>query len=142
MTAIPKLPQTIRQRRQTFQNADGTGLKTLYQAAAQDAFLISLLATSDDTVGRYMNIYMTIDGTDVLVGNAFISAFAGTSAGSTPVNLLTFYIAAHTLYDNYGNKIIYIGKDSAGVAVTLKAAMQTAVTAAKTITLFATFKEF
>lgn len=112
---------------QTFVNADGTNKKTIFTAQATNgSILTGISVTSDDTSDRNMAIYLTISGTDYLVGVVPIPLASGSAGTVAAVNLLSLS------YLPWLN-----GDGSWGLppGAIVKVAMLVAVTSGKTITV-------
>lgn len=116
----------------TIVNADGTSLKTLFTAGANDSDVKSIVATSSDTVQRNLSVYVTRGGTDYLLGTVPIYALSGTDGAATTIDVFTNAFLTGLLIDNVGK--YYMSLKSGDV---LKVGVIVAVTAAKTITVSA-----
>lgn len=69
-------------------NADGTGIKTFYQAPTPGARVDSLWAVSDDTVDHTVNLVVQANGDNIFLPDVLIPAGAG--HGAVPaVELIT-----------------------------------------------------
>lgn len=144
MTTTPKIPQNVVDRVISFVNSDASNKKTLYTGPANGAFGVKLSASTDDGSGRYMRLYISADGFDFCVTSALVSALVGTSNGSKATDFLSYYFADECIYDHNGNKIFQMGKDGQGTpqVISVKAAMDTSVTTAKTTLLKGKFYEY
>lgn len=104
---------------------DTTTKKTVWTAGANGGYLSGVSVTSDDTADRNLNVYITIGGTDYLVGQILIPLASGTS--TTPaVNLLSLGLLPWLQPD--GSWIF-------PASAILKVAAAVTITAAKTITI-------
>ncbi|MES2210951.1 MAG: hypothetical protein V4515_12335 [Chloroflexota bacterium] len=127
MAVAPIFIGTVKTASQTFVNADGTTVKTLYTAGASGGKVQFANATSDDTVARIIRLYVQRGGagSDFLLGSKTIAIGAGTAAAAS-VNLLDAAQVPGILED--GTIIL-------GPSDVLRGSMEVAVTAAKTITI-------
>jgi len=123
------LTQEYREVGVTFANADGTTIKTLIAAGADDSNLIGLDITSTDGTARDILLYKQIGGTDYLIGHVDIPANAGFDGIVNRVNGLNSSNLPGTRVDAAGNRYIPLASGT-----TLRAAMKVAVTSAQTIT--------
>lgn len=129
MAAAPIYIGTVKTASQTFVNADGVTVKDAYTAGASGGKLQFLNASSDDTVARIVRLYLRRGGAgaDLLLGSKSVAIGAGTGA-VVAVNLLDAVQIPGILED--GSLIL-------GPSDVLRASVEVAVTAAKTITLVA-----
>jgi len=110
----------------TFVNADGTAEKTIFTAGADGALVDSVFVTSDDTSAVVLNVFVNDGSTSFRIGTINVPTLSGTDGVVVGVNLLdtTQMPALQT---------------SGGILLAptnlLKVAPQSAVTAAKTVTL-------
>lgn len=127
MGANATLISNVRQFNQTFVNGDGTALKTVVTPVAAGTRVKSLMATSDDTTARVLQIWLTISAVDHLLGEVTVPIGAG-SDGSTPaVNLLNATSMPGLQFDGISRFL-----DVANGTL-LKIKTKVAITAAKTI---------
>jgi hypothetical protein len=131
------LTQAYREVGVTFENADGTTIKTLIAAGADDSNVVVFSITSSDTAARDILLYKQIGGTDYLIGHVDIPANAGFNGTVNRVNGLNSSNLPGTRVDAAGNRYI---KLAAGT--TLRAAMKVAVTTAQTITVNLVLEDF
>lgn len=134
---IPIFPLAANNSAQAFVNADGTDKKTLFTAGANGSLVRGIAATSDDTADKAVQLYATIGGTDYLIAAVTVPLNAGVTGAVPAVNLLSqgdpaTPVCPWAYIDNNGNRVIWLP-----AAAVLKAAMQAAVTAAKTVTVTA-----
>ncbi len=129
MAAAPIFVGTIKTAAQTFVNADGTATKSVYTAGTAGAKIQFLNASSDDTSARVVRLHIQRGGagTDYLIGSVTVAIGAGTGAVAS-ANLLVASQIPGVLED--GTIIL-------GPSDVLKCAVESAVTAAKTLTVFA-----
>lgn len=137
MTAVVVLPQNRRNYAVTIVNADASNLKTVCTAAGTFLEINSLQATSDDTSDRLIAVYVTIGGTDYLIGTVNVPTTAGTVSTVGAVNLLTSANLQLPIYDTNGNRLLPL--DAAAV---LKVKSTTTVTSNKTVTITAVGSEY
>lgn len=127
MAANPTLISNVRQFSQTFVNGDGTGLKAVVTPVSAGTRVKSLMAASDDTTARVLQLWLTISAVDYLLGEVTVPIGAG-SDGSTPaVNLLNATNMPGLQYDGV-NRFLDVANGSV-----LKIKTKVAVTAAKTV---------
>jgi hypothetical protein len=113
----------------TIVNADGTAKKTIFTAdATNGSILTGIAVTSDDTADRVLNVYLTLGGTDYLVGAVPVPLTAGSVSTVPAVNLLALSYLPWLNGD---------GTWGLSPGAIVKVAVQVAVTAAKTITIAA-----
>lgn len=114
-------------------NADGTTLKTLFTAGADGSRVMAVNASTDDTAANVVGLYVQIAGagTNFPLGVKSVAARSGdptNAAAVAAVNVLD--LAAIPSLDPDGSLAL-------GPGDVLKAGVQAAVTAAKTLTLCA-----
>lgn len=121
----------------TFVNADSTTAKTIYTAGSNDAIIKTLNLTSNDTSA--VNIQLLVnDGTaDRLLGTVRVATLSGTDGAAPSVDALGGTLIPSLPYDANGKRVLPL---QAGHI--LKWAPLVAVTAAKTVTLFAQAEEY
>ena len=113
-----------------------TSLVSIYTAPANGARIDSLNFTSTDTSNRDLSIYITVSGTDYLIGTISILANSGTistvpaKAGLNDANL------ALPINDPYSNRVIIL-KGAAELKI-----QATALAGGKTITVTGLAGEF
>lgn len=127
MAAAPIFIGTVKTASQTFVNADGVAVKTLYTAGALGGKVQFANASSDDTVARVARLYIQRAGAgaDLLLGSKSIAIGSGTGAIAS-ANLLDAAMIPGILED--GTIIL-------GPSDVLRGSVEVAVTAAKTITV-------
>lgn len=112
----------------TIVNADGSAEKTIYTAGANGALVDSVFVTSDDTSAVVLNVFVNDGTTSYLIGAVNVPTLSGTNGIAAGVNLLSL-----------GD--IPALQTGGGLALAptykLNVAAQSAVTAAKTVTLVA-----
>lgn len=136
VTPTPIYPQTIKNAAVTIVNADGSTLKTVLTAGANGSKVENILVTSTDGTDRDINVYITVSGTDYLVGTVKIALNTGNTNAIPSLNLLASSQLPTNL-DAQGNHYLYL--IASGV---LKVAATTTVTSAKTITFTAQYGDF
>lgn len=112
----------------TFVNADGTTAKTLFTAGANGSIIESIAGTTDDTSNNVVRITIGDGSTDYHVGDVSVTTLAGTDAAATP---------ADNLLDT--TALPYLRSDGSLLLppdAILKVAPESAVTAAKTLTIY------
>lgn len=113
----------------TFLPADTTVAKAIVTAPGGPWHLFEITVTSDDTAARVIDIFVRSGSTNFLLGSISIPAGSGL-AGVVPVAFVAFAIPS-TL----------VGLDFPG-AISLQAAMETTITAAKTVTVSAWYASY
>ncbi len=131
----PIFPKTVETGANTFANADGTNPKTIVTAGADGARVFSLNAATDDTAAIDFSVYVQRDGagTNELLGTVSVPAGAGNVSGTPAVNLLD------------PSKIKGLDADGSlilGGTDLLRVAARTAVTAAKTTYVVASYGDY
>lgn len=121
-----------------FANADGTTKKTLLTAGANGALVLGVEATTTDTAANDVGLYVQVGGagTEYPIGGKRVAAGSGDATAANPsaaVQVLDMGQLPFLLPD---------GSLQLGPGDVLKAAVQAAVTAAKTLTLVAQYGDF
>lgn len=132
MATTPLFPGAPKNGAVTIVPGDTTTKKTLYTAGASGAKLTNFVLTTDETAGREIAIWITIGGTDYLLGTVTLPLGAGFSAAVVPVNV--FNSLPH-LIDPSGALILQ-------ASAILKIAALTTITAAKTVYAFVEGADF
>lgn len=112
----------------TFVNADGTTPKDLIAGATDGTRIISIAVTSDDTSAVILNFYIHDGSTAYRVGAVNVPTLSGTNGTAPAVNLLD------------STELPWLDADGGFVIPTgykIQAGPQSAVTAAKTVTIVA-----
>lgn len=123
----PIFGDTVVQEFVTVVNADGTNKKTVHTGGTDGTRVLSVSVTSDDTAAVRLNVYITSGGTDYQIGQVTIPIGAGTGTSDTAsVNLLD--ATKMPFLQSDGSLLLENGS-------VLKVAANSAVTAAKTVTL-------
>lgn len=137
MSANATLISTVRNPAIRIQNADGTAFKSLAVAPpAAGTRVKSLHATSDDTAGQVIQIAVTIGGVDYILGEVSVAAGSGTDSASNSVNLINATKMPAIQTDGIARWLdLATGSD-------LKFKSKVAVTAGKTIYIFAEVGDF
>lgn len=137
MSANPKLISTVRNLAIVLQNADGTSFKTLGITPPADGSRVKALhITSDDTAAQVLQFCVTKGGTDYVLGEISVPAGSGTDGSSNAVNGLNA-----TKMPGLQTDGIVRWLDLANGSE-LKVKSKTAVTAAKTIYIYAEVGDF
>lgn len=126
------LPKGANNNSITLVNADGTALKLLFTAGADDSDVDSITVTSSDTVARILSLYVTRGGVDYILGTVTIGAGTGTDGFNFNIDLLNPINFQGLPLNNVGKPYLRLKSGD-----TLKVAVTTAVTAAKTIYIMA-----
>lgn len=108
--------------------ADSTNLVTLVTGAASGTKVITISATTDETVARDVQFWLTISAVDYLLGTVNIPIGAGFSGSVPALDILGSANLPWVRFDSDGAKYLYL--ESGNI---LKAKSLVALTAAKTI---------
>jgi hypothetical protein len=122
---FPYQPQTSRVN---IAHADAQTLKTGYTAGANGSKILGIIATSTDVSNRDVTVYITNTGTSYPLGTTTVTAAAGTSAATAPINLLSNI--AGLPVDNDANKFFFLVSGD-----TLQFEALTTVTSADLVTI-------
>lgn len=133
MATSPTLPTNLKNAAVTIVNADASALKTILTADGTFWDVTSLCITSDDTSNRVVAFYITISGTDYLIGCVPVPTLAGTDGIVASVNVFASSLMQLVTYDAFANRILHLD-----TGIVLKCKSTTTVTAAKTVTVTAT----
>lgn len=87
MSANPTLVSNVRDFVQRFQNADGTGNKTIVTPVGAGTRLKNLIATSDDTSARTFQLIKTVSAVDYILGEIVVPIGAGTDGATAAVDV-------------------------------------------------------
>lgn len=123
----------------TATSADTTAWKTVYAAAADDAIVKGLAATSDDTAAINVRIGIDVAGAGTVrhIGTVNVPIASGTNGVANAVDLLNAIALPFLPVDRNGKRIIPL---KAGDL--LKVACLATMTAAKTLTVTAFAEEY
>lgn len=137
MSANPKLISTVRNPAIRIQNADGTALKSLGIAPPADGVRVKAIhITSDDTAAQVLQFAVTIGGVDYILGEVSVPAGSGTDSATVAVSGLNAIKMPALQTDGISRWLeLATGSD-------LKVKSKTAVTAGKTINVFAEVGDF
>lgn len=137
MSANPKLISTVRNSAIRLQNADGTAFKSLGVAPVADGSRVKAIhITSDDTSIVVLQFCVTIAAVDYILGEISVPIGAGTNGTVVAVNGLNPTQMPALQTDGITHWLdLATGSD-------LKVKAKTAVTAAKTINVFAEIGDF
>jgi hypothetical protein len=133
MANRPIYPGTIKNAGLDIENADATGLQTLLTAGTDGSRINMISAVSDDTAEMIVDLYINDGATDFLIGSVTVPTLSGTDGSTPAVSLLN------------ATDLPYLGDDLSLFlegGFLLKAAVQVAVTAAKKVTLVATYGDY
>ena len=133
MANRPIYPGTIKNAGLDIENGDGTSLQTLLTAGTDGARINMISAVSDDTAEMIVDLYINDGVTDFLIGSVTVPTLSGTDGSTPSVSLLN------------STSLPYLGDDLSlfleGGNI-LKAAVQTAVTATKKVSLMAVYGDY
>jgi len=133
MANRPIYPDTIKNAALDVENGDGTTSQDLLTAGADGARVNYISVISDDTADVVLELYYNDLTTDSLIGAVTIPAGSGTDGVLPPVSLLN------------ATALPFLGEDLAYYlegADKLKIAAKVAVTAAKKVTLVASYGDY
>lgn len=130
VTATPIYPQNIINGLVQVVNADAQSLKTIYTAGPAGSKIELLIATSNDTSNRDIQLSIVNSTVTYILGTITIPLTAGTINNVVTANLLGNSQITGLPKDSNGNPYIYLASGSV-----LKASALTSVTAAKTISI-------
>lgn len=137
MSANPTLISTVRNVAIVIQNADGTAKKSLAVApVAAGTRIKSLHIVSDDTAPQVLQVIATIGAVDYILGEISVPAGAGTDGATSAVNGLAGTRMPQLQTDGIAKWLDVAN----GTTISLKS--KVAVTAAKTIYVFAELGDF
>lgn len=88
MSANPKLISNVRDFVAKLVAADGTANKSVAVPVADGTRIKALMATSDDTVARVLQLVKTVAAVDYIIGEVNVPIGAGTDGSTPAVNLL------------------------------------------------------
>ena len=115
----------------TFVNADSTDVKDIVNGATDGTVIQDLIATSNDSADRILNIYLYDGGASRLIGSVTIPDLSGTDGG-TNVSVSLLNVTDIPSLDKRDDGVILLASGQK-----LQCAAQVAVTADKTITVTA-----
>lgn len=133
----PLIPSAVNTIAAKIVNGDGTNLITVYDPPTNGGRIDSLILVSDDTSARDVQFVITISSVDYILGTVSVAANSGTTSAYPVKNVLTDGNWAYWLYDQVGNKTLYL-KDTA----VLKAKATATITSGKTIYISGMVGEF
>lgn len=128
VTSTPALVQNPKKGLVQIVSADGTNQKTVRAAGANGTKVTSLMAASDDSAQRLLQISVLRGGTNYVLGTVPVPANAGTDGAVPTANLLDITKLVGLAVDNDGQPYLFLESGD-----TLQVKATTAVTAAKTI---------
>ena len=132
----PLFPGGVLNAQATFENADGTTIKDLVTAPSEGCRIDMLFASSDDTSDVDVLLYLNDGSNDIPIGRVTVPDGSGTNGTDKAVNLFTD-AELPFLALNEGNPALFLKS-----GWKLRAGMQAAVTAAKSIYLVAIGGEY
>lgn len=132
MSSTPVLPVGVENKPVTIVAADTSSLKTILTAGDVFWDVVALTVTSDDTSNRILSFYVTIGGTDYLIGSVVVPLAAGTDGVVAVKDVIGDSGWKYFVYDPNGNKMLRL---IAGALLKVKST--TTLTAAKTVTVVA-----
>ncbi len=133
----PPYTQKFDHGAQTFVNADGTTIKDVYDPGAEDVIVTSISIVSDDTAALNTVIYLNNGTTDYPIGLAPAPAGSGTDGTNPAVDGLASAQLPFLSRDSVGNRILKLKS-----TWKLRAALTSAATSGKTVTIVATVEDF
>jgi hypothetical protein len=137
-TTALNFTQTVNGKGLTFVPADSAlTLKTLYTASTNDAVIKTLSACSDDSVARVIDVLINDGTTDFMVGSVSVPITAGTTGAVAVADFLGGTVMTHLSYDSTGKRVLLLKG-----GYVLKVRNQTVITAAKTVTVWASIEEY
>jgi hypothetical protein len=120
---------------QTFTNADGNTVKTIFTAGADDSRIYAILISSTDTSDRTLQLYLSDGTTSFELRRLTISASAGTSV---TVPIVSGLSGLDLPFDSQGNRYMPIRRN-----FQLRAnVIGTAVTSSQTIAVIVLAEDF
>lgn len=137
VTATPIFPQTILSPVVQILPADTTTLKTLYTAGANGGVVMNIHVGSTDTSSKDLQFYLSVGGTDYLLGTLAIAANSGFTNSVPMVSVFASTQFPNMLVDVNGNKALYMS-----ASAILKVKVLTTVTTAKAIQVTAQCGDF
>jgi hypothetical protein len=135
MSALPVKLQTPKLPLAQIVNADASNQKTLYTAAAA-AKLVGLMACSDDTSARVLQVSILRSAVNYLIGSLSVPTLSGTDGVTAAVDLMGALMPGLPL-DNDGQHYLLL---QSGDVLQVKST--TTVTAGKIVHLSAVAAEF
>ena len=120
----------------SFVNADGTTKKTIHTAGATGSKVVTVVATSTDTVARTAQVWLTRSAVSYLLGSVVIATLAGTDGATATAGLLPASLLPLPT-DNDGQRYLFMVSGD-----TLQVGMTVAVTAAKEIDVLCIAADF
>lgn len=134
-TATPVIVQTPKIGLTQILPADTTAAKTVIVVGANGAKVTGLIATSTDTAARTIQISVVRSAVSYLLGSTTVAIAAGTDGTNLSSNLLSTIPGLPI--DNDGQSYLYLETGD-----TLTVASTVTVTAAKAVSVLATFGNF
>jgi hypothetical protein len=117
--------------------ADGTALKALYTASADDAVVKSLMCTSSDTAIQNVVVAINNGTFDDIIGVVNVPATAGQTGAIAAIDLLSGTLLPGLPYDQNGKRVLPLQG-----GYTVKVGTLGAVTAAKAISIGGVVEEY
>lgn len=131
-------PQNLSHGLQTFENGDGTGLKTIINAGTEGTRIFSIIATNDDSgAATNLHLYINDGSTDFLFATVRIPASSGTDGAAKNMDIISSVDLPGLAFDANGKNILTL----AGGHV-LKASAIAAVASGKKVTVAAFAEDY
>lgn len=118
-------------------NADASAQKSLIVAGSSGTKVTSVIANSNDTTARVLELSILRSATNYLIAAVTVPANAGTDGTTVAVDLLNAVMSPGIPIDNDGTHYILLKSGD-----TLQVKSQTTVTTAKTVNVIATGADF
>ena len=129
--STPIFPQTVRATVAQILPADTSTLKTLYTAATNGSKIESIRISSTDGTARDIQLYVTVSGTDYLLGTVSVPANSGNTNALATVDMLNSSNMNMMNTDINGNRYLYLE-----TGFVLKAKTTSTVSASKAVQFF------
>lgn len=138
VTPTPVIAQVPKNSKVQILPADASGLKTIWTGGANGTKITAIIATSNDTATRDVQIGITTAAVFFPLATITLAINAGQVAGTPAVNLLDPAIMKGLPIDSDGNPYLFLS----GAGDTLQIKSLTTVTAAKEIDVTAIGADF
>lgn len=132
MAAIPALVGSINVGVAKIVNADASGQKDVFTAGATGSKLVALVATSDDTTARVLQLSVLRSGVNYVIGTVNVPIAAGTDGTVVAVDLFNRTQLPGLPLDNDGQHYLLLMNGDK-----LQVKCLTTVTAAKIVAIVA-----
>lgn len=137
MSAIPAFASAPRAGVVQIANADASNLKDVLSAGSAGTKVSALMAASDDTSARVVQISILRSATNYILGSVSVPAASGTDGSTPSVDLLKSALLPGLPVDNDGQHFILLENGDK-----LQAKSLTTVTTAKLIHLTSVASDF